>query len=61
MERAILVACEEIPDIIPKMSAEEKVLRLGQIVTNLRKENEELQACAIPSTSSEKIEDEGVK
>ena len=40
LERAVSMACEEIPDINPEMLA--KILRLGRIVTNLRKENEDI-------------------
>lgn len=42
MERVVLMAYEEILDISPKMFAEAKFLWLGRIVTDIRKENEEL-------------------
>ena len=44
------VQCEEIPGISMDMFAKVKVLRLGQIVVDLKKESEELQARAVPST-----------
>ena len=50
LEREILVTCKEIADITPYMFVEEKVLQLGQLVADIRKENEELQAQVVPST-----------
>ena len=45
-----MAACHEILHITTEMSAKAKIVRLGQIVTELKKENEELQARAVPST-----------
>ena len=43
LDREIMLACKDIMDITPKIFAKEKVLQLGHIKTNTRKENEELQ------------------
>ena len=39
LERAISTTCTEIPDITTEMFVEAKVVQLGQIVANLKKEN----------------------
>ena len=47
LEKAIVVACQEIPNITEEMFVEAKILRHGQIIADLRRENEELQACTV--------------
>ena len=54
LEKEMSVQCEEIPSISMEMFVKVKVLRLGQIVVDLKKENEELQARAVPSTLLER-------
>ena len=57
LERSISVACEDILDINPEMFQEEKVLRIGIIVYDLRKENAEFQKRAIPRTPVGKLKE----
>ena len=50
LEKSISFSCQEIPDIIKDMFVEDKILRLWQIIADLKKENEELQSGATLST-----------
>ena len=54
-KEAILATCEEIPEITTELFSKAKVLWLGKIVVDLKKENEELQAYVVPSTPPEQV------
>ena len=41
-EYAVSLACKDAPEVSQDMIAEEKSLRFGKVVPDLRKENEEL-------------------
>ena len=53
LEHAISMACEDAPKVSKDMLAEEKALRLGTIIENLQKSNEELQNKVVPNTLPE--------
>ena len=55
LDKVIPIACKKIMDIAPDKFTKEKVFQLGQLVTDLRKENEELQAWEVPSTLLEQL------
>ena len=52
-EYAVSLACKDAPEIILDMLAKEKVSRLGNVITDIRKENKELQARMVPRTPPE--------
>ena len=51
LEKEIFVSYEEILDVTPEIFVEAKILLLGHLVTDLKRENEELQACTVLSTT----------
>ena len=55
LEKSITFTCQEVPNITYEMFVEANILRLGQIIVDLKKENEELQEHIVPRTLSKLV------